>query len=304
MAVDMLRYWITAVRPKTLSLAVVPVMVGSALAWAQTDSLNWLVIAAALAGATLIQVGTNLHNDAADFERGADNPATRLGPPRVTAQGWLSAEQVRRAALVSFSLAGAIGGYLTWVGGWPILAVGLLSIAAGMAYTGGSRPIAYTPLGEFFVFFFFGLVAVAGSYYLQTGRLTWSASLAGIMVGMPAAAVLVVNNYRDLDNDRRVGKNTLAVRLGRRASQTEYALLMLLPFALLPVLPLVDGIGWWLGLPILVLPWAMTLVRRFRLEPAGPLFNDLLASTAKFQLGFGLLLCAGLLIGRGLGGVA
>ncbi len=300
----MLRYWITAIRPKTLSLAIVPVLVGSALAWAQTGSLNWLVIAAALLGATLIQVGTNLHNDAADFERGADDPNTRLGPRRVTAEGWLSAAQVRHAALLSFSLAGAIGGYLTWVGGWAILAVGLISIVAGLAYTGGPRPIAYTPLGEFFVFVFFGLVAVVGSYYLQTGRLTWSASLAGVMVGTPAAAVLVVNNYRDLDNDRRVGKNTLAVRIGRRASQAEYALLMLLPFVLLPALPLMVGSGWWLGLPVVVLPWAIVLVRQFHLEQPGPLFNHLLASTAKFQFGFGLLLCMGLLMGRTLDGVS
>ncbi len=295
----MLSYWITAIRPKTLTIAIVPVLVGSALAWVRAGNLNWAVIAAALSGAALIQVGTNLHNDAADYERGADDRTTRLGPPRVTSEGWLSADQVRRAALISFSLAGLIGGYLIWVGGWPILAVGIASIAAGLAYTGGPRPIAYSALGEFFVFLFFGLVAVAGSYYLQTGELTWSASLAGVLVGMPAAAVLVVNNYRDLDNDRRAGKNTLAVRIGRRASQTEYALLMLLPFILLPFLSLVNGSGWWLGLPVLVLPWAMTLVRRFRLEPPGPVFNHLLASTAKFQLGFGLLLCAGVLIGRG-----
>ena len=300
----MLKYWITAVRPKTLTIAIVPVLVGSALAWVRADNLNWAVIAAALAGATLIQVGTNLHNDAADYDRGADDPTTRLGPPRVTSEGWLSADQVRRAALISFSLAGLIGGYLIWVGGWPILAVGIASIAAGLGYTGGPRPIAYSALGEFFVFLFFGLVAVAGSYYLQTGELTWSASLAGVLVGMPAAAVLVVNNYRDLDNDRRAGKNTLAVRIGRRASQTEYALLLLLPFLLLPFLSLVSGSGWWLGLPVLVLPWAMILVRRFRLEPPGPVFNHLLASTAKFQLGFGLLLCAGVLIEHGFEGVA
>ena len=300
----MLKYWITAIRPRTLTIAVVPVLVGSALAWVRADNLNWAVIVAALAGAALIQVGTNLHNDAADYERGADDRTTRLGPPRVTSEGWLSVTQVRRAALISFSLAGLIGGYLIWVGGWPILAVGIASIAAGLAYTGGPRPIAYSALGEFFVFLFFGLVAVAGSYYLQTGYLTWSASLAGVLVGMPAAAVLVVNNYRDLDNDRRVGKNTLAVRIGRRASQTEYALLMLLPFLLLPLLSLVNGSGWWLGLPVFVLPWAMALVRRFSVEPPGPVFNHLLASTARFQLGFGLLLCAGVLIGNGFEGIA
>jgi len=299
----MLKYWLLAIRPKTLTIAVVPVLVGSALAWADAGSLMWSVVAAALVGAVLIQAGTNLHNDAADFERGADDLATRLGPPRATAQGWLSSNAVRRAATLSFMLAGAIGAYLVWVGGWPILAVGLASIAAGLAYTGGPRPVAYSALGEFFVWLFFGLVAVVGSYYLQTGGISGSALVAGAMVGMPAAAVLVVNNYRDLDNDRRVGKNTLAVRLGRQASQVEYALLMLAPFSLLVLLSAFSGSGWWPVLPLVVLPWALVLVKRFRLESAGPAFNQLLAATARFQLGFGLLLCLGLVVGHGLPGV-
>jgi len=299
----MLKYWLLAIRPKTLTIAVVPVLVGSALAWADAGSLMWSVVAAALVGAVLIQAGTNLHNDAADFERGADDQATRLGPPRATAQGWLSPTEVRRAATLSFTLAGVTGAYLVWVGGWPILAVGLASIAAGLAYTGGPRPVAYSALGEFFVWLFFGLVAVVGSYYLQTGGISGSALVAGAMVGMPAAAVLVVNNYRDLDNDRRVGKNTLAVRLGRQASQVEYALLMLAPFSLLVLLSAFSGSGWWPVLPLVVLPWALVLVKRFRLESAGPAFNQLLAATARFQLGFGLLLCLGLVVGHGLPGV-
>ena len=291
----MLKYWLLAIRPKTLSVAVVPVLVGSTLAWIQSGTLAWSVMGVALLAAVLIQAGTNLHNDAADFERGADHSATRLGPARVTAQGWLTAAQVKWGASLSFGLAMLCGCYLVWVGGWPILLVGLVSIAAGLAYTGGPRPVAYSSLGELFVWLFFGLVAVAGSYYLQTGRLNGGALLAGALVGMPAAAVLVVNNYRDLDNDRQVGKNTLAVRLGRRTAQWEYALLMLVPFLLLPLLqPLgVGGPGW--VPPLLMLPWALKLVGRFRAETPGPVFNRLLAATARFQLGFGLLLCLGLL---------
>jgi 1,4-dihydroxy-2-naphthoate octaprenyltransferase len=291
----MLKYWLLAIRPKTLSVAVVPVLVGSTLAWIQSGTLDWSVMGMALLAAVLIQAGTNLHNDAADFERGADHSATRLGPARVTAQGWLTTAQVKRGVALSFGLAILCGCYLVWVGGWPILLVGLVSIAAGLAYTGGPRPVAYSSLGELFVWLFFGLVAVTGSYYLQTGRLNGGALLAGALVGMPAAAVLVVNNYRDLDNDRQVGKNTLAVHLGRRATQWEYALLMLVPFLLLPLLQSlgVSGPGW--VPPWLMFPWALKLVGRFHEETPGPVFNQLLVATAQFQLGFGLLLCLGLL---------
>lgn len=291
----MLKYWLIAIRPKTLSIAVVPVLVGSTLAWLDSGQWHVGVMMATLLAAFCIQIGTNLHNDAADFERGADHSATRLGPKRATAEGWLSARAVHWGALLNFGLATALGLYLVWVGGWPILAVGLVSIAAGFGYTGGPRPVAYSGMGEGFVLIFFGLVAVAGSYYLQTGTLSAAAVLAGLMVGMPAAAVLVVNNYRDLDNDRSVGKNTLAVRIGRRATQVEYSLLLLLPFALLPLLTVlgVQGFGWLL--PVLILPWAVQLVARFRRETPGPVFNHLLAATAQLQLGYGLLLCLGLL---------
>ena len=289
-----IRYWLLAIRPKTLSVAVAPVLVGTVLAWVDTGAVAWSVAATALLAAVLIQAGTNLHNDAADFERGADRPGARLGPPRAAAEGWLTAAQVHRGAVVSFGLAFILGIYLVWVGGWPIVVIGLASIAAGAAYTGGPRPIAYSSLGEVFVWLFFGLIAVAGSYYLQTGRLSAAALAAGALLGMPAAAVLVVNNYRDLDSDRQVGKITLAVRLGRRASRMEYALLMLAPFALLPLLRQSEGYGWLL--PVLLLPWGIVLVRRFWTQQPGPVFNALLAATAQFQLLFGLLLGVGLLL--------
>lgn len=296
----MISPWFIAIRPKTLSLGVVPVLVGSALGWSESGTISWIVMAAALLVAILIQIGTNLHNDAADFERGADDSTTRLGPLRATAEGWLTATQVRRAAVLSFALAFITGCSLILVGGWPILMVGVICIAAGYAYTGGPKPIAYVGLGELFVFLFFGLVAVGGTYYLQTGHLSLSALVAGTLIGLPAAAVLVVNNYRDLENDRQAGKNTLAVRLGRRATQAEYTLLMLGPFLLVPLIPAVRGSRWWLAMPLLLLPWAIVLVSRFLKDPPGPAFNRLLAATAQFQLGLGLLLCLTLLAGQGI----
>jgi 1,4-dihydroxy-2-naphthoate octaprenyltransferase len=294
----MMRHWVQAMRPKTLTLAVVPVLVGSCLAWVETGGLALLTAAATLAAALLIQIGTNLHNDAADFERGADNPATRLGPPRATAEGWLSATQVRRGALLSFGTAMLFGLYLVWIGGWPILISGLVCVAAGLAYTAGPRPIAYSALGELFVLLFFGLVAVGGSYYLQTGRLTSIALLGGLTVGLPAAAVLSVNNHRDRDNDRAIGKMTLAVHLGPKGSLRAYAGLMIGPFALLPL--------WWQAssargpeylLPLMVLPYALLLIRRFQTERPGPALNRLLADTARFQLLLCLLICAAVLSG-------
>ena len=182
-----LQIWLLAIRPRTLSISLVPVMVGSALAWAETQLFAWLTLLATLVGALLIQIGTNLHNDAADFERGADT-TQRLGPRRVSAEGWLQPGHVRRAAHLSFSGAFLAGLYLVWLGGWPIVLLGLLSLTAAYAYTGGPRPVAYTPLGELFVFVFFGLVAVSGSFYLQTHQWSWNALLLGAAVGLPAAA--------------------------------------------------------------------------------------------------------------------
>lgn len=283
--------WWLAIRPKTLSISLVPVMVGSSLAYAETGAMLWPPLLAALAAAMLIQVGTNLHNDVSDFERGADG-AGRAGPPRATASGWFAPAVVRRAALSCFGLAMLFGVYLVWHGGWPILLLGLGSIAAGWAYTGGPRPIAYSAWGELFVWLFFGLGAVMGSHYLQTLRLGWNAFLAASMIGLLAAAVIVVNNYRDLDSDRRIGKNTLAVRLGRPGSRAEYALLLLTPYLLLPALGHLKG-AW---LPALTLPWAAFLVLRFWREAPGPAFNRILAQTAQLQLGFGILLSMGLLI--------
>lgn len=290
------RRWALAARPKTLTVAVAPVLVGSTLAALEVGHLSWPVLAAALLAAVAIQVGTNLHNDAADFLRGADHVDTRLGPLRAAASGWLSAEAIERAAWLSFAVAILLGLYLTWVGGWPIVLIGLLSVLAGIAYTGGPRPLAYLGLGELFVLIFFGLVAVAGSYYLQALQVSGLSLLAGLMIGLPAVGVLLVNNYRDADNDRLAGKLTLAVRFGRRPSQVAYAVSLLGPFAMLPAMHGAGdgGLGWLLPLPLL--PGALALSRQLRPGTPPERLNHMLGATARLQLGFGLLLCLGLLV--------
>ncbi len=278
--------WFLACRPKTLSVSLSPVLVGTAVAWHDTGTLLWLPLLAAALGAAFIQIGTNLFNDVGDFLRGTDTPG-RLGPKRATAEGWLTAGKVKAGAWLSFALAFLCGIYLVWHGGWPIVAIGLASLAAGWAYTGGPKPIAYGPLGEVFVFIFFGLVAVGGSYYLQTLTLMPTALLAAALVGIHAAAVITVNNFRDLDGDAKSGKNTAAVRLGRPATRRIYTLEMLAPYVLLPLL---GSLGWLAALPLLSLPLALKLIQRFHREAPGPVFNNILAATAGLQLTFALLL--------------
>jgi 1,4-dihydroxy-2-naphthoate octaprenyltransferase len=282
-----LQAWFLACRPKTLSVSLSPVLVGTAIAWHDSGRVLWLPLLAAALGAALIQIGTNLFNDVGDFRRGTDTP-DRLGPKRATAEGWLGAGVVEAAAWLAFALAFLCGIYLVWHGGWPIVIIGLASLAAGWAYTGGPAPIAYQPLGEIFVFIFFGLVAVGGSYYLQMLTLAPVAVFAATLVGLHAAAVITVNNYRDRDGDARNGKNTLAVLLGRPATRRLYSAEMLAPYALLPLLA--AGVGWRAALPLLSLPLSLILVRRFHREAPGPVFNSILAATAGLQLVFALLL--------------
>ena len=291
-----LRAWVIASRPHTLTIAVNPVLVGCAMAWAETRAVTplWMLLAAL--GALLLQLGTNLDNDVSDFQRGTDR-AGRLGLPRATALGLLTTRAVRTASLGCFGVATLIGFVLVGRGGWPILIAGIASAVAAMAYSGGPRPISYTPFGDFVVWLFFGLVAVCGTYYLQTLTLSPGALVAGGAVGLPAAAVLVVNNYRDLEPDAKVGKRTLAVCLGRSFSRWEYAVLMLAPFALLALLVPLSRLGWGLLLPLLALPAGAALVRRFWQETAGPAFNALLARTARFQVVFAVLLALAALIG-------
>ena len=284
--------WFFAARPKTLGISLAPVIAGSVLAWHETVHLSWPIFFTTLFAALMIQVGTNLYNDAVDFERGTDTPQ-RLGPKRATAEGWFSSVQVKRGAFISFSLAFLSGIPLAWLGGWPIVVIGLVSLVAGYAYTGGPRPIAYSASGEFFVFIFFGLIAVLGSYYLQAGTLSINALYVSFAVGSMAAAVLLVNNYRDLSTDLLANKLTLAYYLGRKNSRRLYAMLILGPFAL-PLLLIEAGAGGWLVLS--ALPFALVLVRRFITGSPGLECNRILAHTAQLQLFFALLLSTGLAV--------
>jgi 1,4-dihydroxy-2-naphthoate octaprenyltransferase len=286
------RVWWAAARPRTLTIATTPVLVGTALAWAEGAPHGWPAALAALVCALLIQAGTNLHNDAADFERGNDRPE-RVGPLRVTAAGWARPGEVRAAAIAAFALAFALGIYLVGIGGMPILAIGLASLMAGWAYSGGPKPISYTPFGELFVWMFFGVAAVAGSYLLQAGSVSASALMAGAAVGLPAAAVLMVNNVRDRVGDARVGRRTLAGLLGPRRSLVAYAAMMLAPF----IAPLMQALNGRPGalLAFLSLPMCIGLIRRLAATD-GPALNLLLAGTARAGFVFGLLLAIGVLL--------
>ncbi len=287
------RAWILAARPKTLPAAVVPVVVGSALALA--DGVFVLPAAlAALLVALLLQIGANLANDVFDFRSGADT-AERLGPTRVTQSGLIAPERVLAGTIAVVALAAACGLYLVWRGGWPILALGLLAIAATFAYTAGPLPLGYNGLGEVFVLLFFGVVAVAGTYYVQARELTPLALALSLPVGGPVTAILVVNNLRDLETDRAAGKRTLAVRLGRRATRREYAALVTLPYLILPILWLAGLLSAWWWLPWLSLPLAAALIRRVYRD-SGAALNASLARTAQLHLLFGFLLAISLLL--------
>ena len=289
-----LSLWLMAIRPRTLSLSVVPVAVGSAIAWCADGRLNWLAAPLALIAAAAIQICCNLYNDVADHERGGDGP-DRLGPVRVTSAGWLTPAQVKRGVMAFTAVAALAGVMLVTIGGWPILMLGVLSLLAGWGYTGGPLPIAYTPFGELFVLLFFGLGAVAGTTWLHTLRLSTPAMLAGSATGLFAAAVLLVNNHRDAVADARVGRRTLAILAGPRGTPWLYGLFMLAPFALLPLLDdrLPHAHAW---LAWGALPPAVVMIRRFVGQPRGPAFNFILGQTALVQLVYGVLLCLGLVV--------
>jgi 1,4-dihydroxy-2-naphthoate polyprenyltransferase len=290
-----MRIWLMAARPRTLPAAVAPVLVGTALAQALDSVFHPLRFVCALLGAIFIQVGTNLSNDYSDARRGADSE-DRLGPVRVTAGGLVPPRQVLIATYISFALAVLAGVYLIVVAGWELLLVGAASILAGVLYTGGPRPYGYEGLGEVFVFLFFGLVAVTGSYFVQAERLPWEAFALAVPVGLIAAAILVVNNVRDLETDRRAGKRTLAVRMGRARTRVLYAVMVYGAFVLAPVTWLFGPFRAWMLLALLALPLAAPVVRNVRNHVDGPALNRALGDTGRLQLAFCVLLCAGLLL--------
>ncbi|HUP65487.1 MAG TPA: 1,4-dihydroxy-2-naphthoate polyprenyltransferase [Thermoanaerobaculia bacterium] len=287
-----MRNWILASRPKTLTAAVIPVLVGTVLAASESGRVIWLWSLLALAGAILIQIGTNLINDALDFEKGTDR-ADRLGPQRVTASGLIDAPRVKIGGWIAFALAALTGVPLILRGGVPLLIIGVASIIAGYLYTGGPYPLAYHGLGEIFVILFFGVVAVGGTYYLQTLSLNVSAIVSGLAVGLLSTVLLAVNNLRDMEDDQLTHKRTMAVRFGRRFAVLEIAVCALTPLAL--------GL-WWLArgewiaavLPLALVPLAVSIVRSAR-QDRGAILNRTLGKAAALHAGYGVLFSIGLL---------
>jgi 1,4-dihydroxy-2-naphthoate octaprenyltransferase len=290
------RIWVMAARVRTLPAAVAPVLVGTALA-GYAHVFHPLRFIAALIGAVFIQVGTNLSNDYSDARRGADTE-DRLGPVRVSAGGLVPPPRVLLATYISFGVAVLAGVYLIAVAGWQLLLVGAASILAGVLYTGGPRPYGYEGLGEVFVFLFFGIVAVAGSFFVQVRHLRWEAFALAVPVGLLAAAILVVNNFRDIDTDRRAGKLTLAVRLGRERTRQLFATIVYLSYLLAPVTWIFGPLKPWLLIAWLTLPLAASVVRLVRNRVDGPSLNQALATTGMVQLAFCALLSAGVLLSR------
>ncbi len=291
--VSRFRAWWAGVRFASLSASAVAVLVGTA-ASRPLHLEHPLAFVAALVAAMLIQIGANVANDAFDYRSGADSP-DRLGPRRLVLSGAVSPREALIGAAVLFGIAALLGLYLIWVGGWLILVVGVLSIASGVLYTGGPWPLGYHGLGDVFTFVFFGPVGVVGSAYLQTLNVGTAPVLASIPVGFLITAILVVNNLRDIDTDRLVGKMTLAVRMGRRATRLQYAVLVLGAYLMLPVI--------WLALhrsPLVLLPWvtlplAVRSVRGVAIGE-GPALNVMLKRTGQLTLLFGVVFALGLWI--------
>lgn len=283
-----------ATRPRTLPAAVAPVLVGTAMAIADKNFV-WLPAAAALMVALLLQIGVNLANDYFDYVKGIDT-RDRLGPPRVTQSGLIPAKQVKAGIMVSIILSVIPGLYLASVGGWPVILIGLFSFGAALAYSGGPFPLASHGLGDLFVFIFFGLVAVCGTYYVQALHLTPLVWLIGAIQGLLITAILVVNNLRDIQTDRRSGKRTLAVMIGERGSRIEYLLLLSTAYAIPFILWLGGRSSAWVILPVFSLPLAISLTRLIWKSAGGPVLNQALASTAKLALIYSLLLSIGLIL--------
>jgi 1,4-dihydroxy-2-naphthoate polyprenyltransferase len=286
-----LRTWVMAARPKTLTAAAAPVVVGTGLAFGEGVG-RWLPALAALLGAMLIQIGTNFTNDYYDFKKGADTHE-RLGPTRVTQSGLIAPATVLTAALGCFALAILSGIYLVTIGGWTVVAIGLASVLCGYAYTGGPFPLAYNGLGDVFVFVFFGLVAVAGTYFVQAGGVSPAVWWAALPVGAIGTCILVANNLRDARTDATANKRTLVVRFGIPAGRAEYVALLALAF-LTPVAMVALGLARpWALLPLLSLPLALPPTRLV-LRAEGGALNPALGGTARLQLVYSLLFAVGL----------
>ena len=289
------RVWLLAARPPTLPAAVAPVLVGTAVA-AIDGPFSVGLFFQVLVAAILIQIGVNFANDLSDFRRGADTPE-RLGPPRAVAQGWLTERQMLGGAVVVFGGAIAIGISLTIAAGWPILVAGAASCIAAVAYTGGPWPYGYHGLGDAICFAFFGVVAVMGSGYVQSGELSWELAAASIPVGCLVTAILVANNLRDIDTDRSAGKRTLAVVLGERATRLEYVLLVVIAFGAILVFAATGVLPRWTAIALAALALAAPLCRVVLAGTSGVALIVVLKRTAMLHLAVGVLLAIGAVIG-------
>ena len=286
-----LAVWASAARLRTLPASVAPVLIGVVLAY--SDGLGHAPAAiAALIGAVLIQIGTNYANDYFDFVKGADT-ADRQGPRRAVQAGLVSPAAMRRAAILVFGLAILVGVYLAWRGGWPIVVVGVASIACGVLYTGGPFPLGYRGLGDVFVLLFFGPVAVAGTYWVQALELGWLPILAGLGPGLLSTAILAVNNLRDRETDARAGKRTLAVRLGARFTRLEYTACIVVACALPVGFLAADAAGPTILLPLATLLVAIPVNHTVWTSTDGPALNGALADTGKLLMLYAVLFCIG-----------
>ncbi len=289
-----LKTWLSAARPQTLAAALIPVLVGAALAY-QQNSLGWDVTLVALFCAFAIQIGTNFANDYFDHVKGADTP-DRIGFERATSAGKVAPKVMLRATMLTMFIAFAAGLYLVWVGGWVILWIGILSLLFGVLYTGGPFPLGYNGLGDLFVFIFFGFVAVMGTTYVNT--LEWSvvAFWASIPVGALCVNILVVNNLRDVEQDRVTGKKTLGVLLGEKALKTEYLVMLLLAYLVPLYFYHFLSYSIWIILPYLALPEAWRLMKQIRYHDDKRTLNATLENTARFMIIFGFLFSAGIIL--------
>lgn len=288
------RRWVLAIRPRTLTAAVAPVILGWGIA-GTSGHFHWGAALAALLASILIQIGTNLVNDVVDFTRGTDT-AARTGPTRVTQTGLLTPNQVWAGVWVCFVLAALAGAYLTVVAGWPVLVIGGAAILAGIAYTAGPYPLAYHGLGDIFVMLFFGLAAVCGTVFVTSGELPPLAWFGSVAAGALTVNILVVNNIRDIDSDRQAGRKNLPIVLGRKAAEWEYALMLVLAYAIPPVLVCKDLSSPWVLLSWLSFPTGMRLWGILRSGLAGPALNPILGQTAQQLLFFCVLMTVGLVI--------
>lgn len=288
-----LKPWILAGRPKTLPAAVSPVLIGTSVAY-YDNKLNFITALIALICSLLIQIGTNFVNDLYDHLKGSDSEE-RVGPERALATGKISVSQMKRAIYLTFGITFILGLYLVYIAGWPILLVGILSIASGYAYTAGPYPLAYNGLGDIFVFVFFGVVAVVGTYYVQALQLSELIFVASIPAGTLITNILVVNNYRDIDEDRKNNKNTLAVKFGKQFSRMQYLIQLLVAYAVPVFIFIKYEISWAVLLPLITLPLGIKLFKML-ISLQGEALNKTLELTAKLSVIFSILFSIGFLL--------